>query len=572
MRALYIDLLSRARDNNSAEVYYMSEIPSRETIIIEFKSDKKGGYPDKDLVEAIVAMANTDGGCLYLGIEDDGEITGLAKKHEDENGLAAMVMNNIIPSFYITAEMLTINKINIMKISIPKSNTILATIQGKILRRRLKSNGEPENIPMYPFEIATRLSNLKLLDFSAQTIPGVSIEVFDENELKRMRSMIKKSNGDSSLLDLDNEELEKALCLVKEENGTLIPTITGLLLIGKEESIKEYMPTAKSSFQVLEGTNIRQNNEYSLPILAILELFENYFNAWNPEYEIEEGLLRINAPEFSRKAFREAIVNAFCHRDYTMLGNVRVAIDDEGLTISNPGGFIEGVNIENLLTVEPQGRNRTLADALKRIGLAEKTGRGIDRIYEGSILFGKPWPDYSESTSTMVKLFIQRAKPDFAFAKMIADEQDKQGKLLPINALLILSCINNERRITINRLKELIHISESKIKAVVERLVESGLVEASGQGKNRFYMLSANVYSSNKNMTGYVRQSSIDEVRYEELILKLAKRSESGIARKEVCELLNVSKDQAYRLLKRMVENNELKTIGKGISTKYVIK
>lgn len=550
----------------------MSEIPSRETIITEFKSDRKGGYPDKDLVEAIVAMANTDGGCLYLGIEDDGEITGLAKKHEDEKGLAAMVMNNIIPSFYITAEMLTINKINIMKISIPKSNTILATIQGKILRRRLKSNGEPENIPMYPFEIATRLSNLKLLDFSAQTIPGVSVEVFDENELKRMRSMIKKSNGDSSLLDLDNEELEKALCLVKEENGTLIPTITGVLLIGKEESIKEYMPTAKSSFQVLEGTNIRQNNEYSLSILAILELFENYFNAWNPEYEIEEGLLRINAPEFSRKAFREAIVNAFCHRDYTMLGNVRVAIDDEGLTISNPGGFIEGVNIENLLTVEPQGRNRTLADALKRIGLAEKTGRGIDRIYEGSILFGKPWPDYSESTSTMVKLFIQRAKPDFEFAKMIADEQDKQGKLLPINALLILSCINNERRITINRLKELIHISESKIKAVVERLVESGVVEASGQGKNRFYMLSANVYSSNKNMTGYVRQSSIDEVRYEELILKLAKRSESGIARKEVCELLNVSKDQAYRLLKRMVENNELKTIGKGINTRYVTK
>ena len=61
-------------------------------------------------------------------------------------------------------------------------------------------------------------------------------------------------------------------------------------------------------------------------------------------------------------------------------------IDDEGMTISNPGGFIDGVNLKNLLTVEPHGRNPALADVMKRIGLAEKTGRGIDRIYEGSII------------------------------------------------------------------------------------------------------------------------------------------------------------------------------------------
>ena len=78
------------------------------------------------------------------------------------------------------------------------------------------------------------------------------------------------------------------------------------------------------------------------------------------------------------------------------------------LTISSPGGFIEGVNLKNLLTVEPHGRIPVLADALKRIGLAEKTGRGIDRIFEGSIVFGSPLPDYSETTSSYVKLFIQR--------------------------------------------------------------------------------------------------------------------------------------------------------------------
>ena len=109
---------------------------------------------------------------------------------------------------------------------------------------------------------------------------------------------------------------------------------------------------------------------------------------------------------------------------------MRVAVEDEGLTISSPGGCIEGVNLKNLLTVEPHGRNPALADALKRTGLAEKTGRGIDRIFEGSIVFGRPLPDYSETTSTCVKLFIQRAEPDLAFTKMISNEENRLGRSL----------------------------------------------------------------------------------------------------------------------------------------------
>ena len=160
-------------------------------------------------------------------------------------------------------------------------------------------------------------------------------------------------------------------------------------------------------------------------------------------------------PEFDKAAFREGLINAFCHRDYTMLGTVRVLIDDEGMTISSPGGFIDGVTLENLLTVEPHGKNPALADALKRIGLAEKTGRGIDRIYEGSIIYGRPWPDYSETTSANVRLFIQRAKADDTFTKFIADEQNRLGKPLSIYALMILSLLKNEKRLTIERIAKM---------------------------------------------------------------------------------------------------------------------
>ncbi|MCI5586571.1 MAG: hypothetical protein MR384_01570 [Lachnospiraceae bacterium] len=62
----------------------------------------------------------------------------------------------------------------------------------------------------------------------------------------------------------------------------------------------------------------------------------------------------------------------------------------------------------------------------------EKIGRGIDRIYEGSIIYGRPWPDFSETTSSNVKLFIQRAKADGKFTKLISDEQNRLGKPLSI--------------------------------------------------------------------------------------------------------------------------------------------
>ena len=118
---------------------------------------------------------------------------------------------------------------------------------------------------------------------------------------------------------------------------------------------------------------------------------------------------------------------------------------------------------------------------MKRIGLAEKKGRGIDRIFEGSIIFGRPWPDYSESTSRTVKLFIQRAKADLPFAKFVAEEQNRQGKPLSIYKLMILSVLNTERRCTVERIVELTNLSENKVRSAIEVMIESGLIEASGK-------------------------------------------------------------------------------------------
>ena len=549
----------------------MRTVPFKEDLTVEFKSDRKK-YSDTLLIEEIVGMANTKGGELYLGVEDNGEITGLHKDHEDLNGLRALVANMTVPSLSIRAEILFEEDKKILKIEIPMSKSITATSSGKILRRRLKADGSPENIPMYPYEINTRLSELSLLDFSAQTLAGAEYEDLDPNERIRLRKIIELRHGDSTLLELNDEELDKALQLIKEENGKIIPTITGMILIGKEEKLKKLMPTAKAVFQVLDGTSVRKNEEFSKPLLETFEIFEENFKAWNPEMEVENGLFRIPVPEFSYNAFREALVNAFCHRDYSMIGSVRLAITDEGMTISNPGGFIEGVNLKNLLTVEPHGRNQTLANALKRIGLAERTGRGIDRIFEGSIVYGRPWPDYSESTSTVVKVFIQRAKPDIPFIKMIYEAGNRNGKSLSINSLMILSLIKFEHKVDLHRIMEKINLSDSRAKAAIYKLIEEGLIEETGGAKNKNYILSRNVYKENDNVIGYVRQTGIDLIRNEEMILKLAEQNIKGISREDVVQLLNITSDKAYRILKKMVDENKLQRIGNNRGARYIIK
>lgn len=542
-------------------------LPKKETLTIEFKSDRNK-LKNSDIFDAVVAFANTEGGDLYLGIEDSGEVTGVHKEHNNHTTLAAFIANNTLPPVSVRAEI--IEDIHpVLKISVPKSyNGIVATISGKVLRRRIKADGTPENVPMYPAEFASRLSELRMIDYSAMPVLECSIDDFDPLEIEHLRNVILSYNGERSLLDLSDEDLFKALGLVRDFNGQLVPTITGLLLIGRIDALKCHIPTHTSSFQVLSGTDVKVNDDMCLPLLSTIDKINTYMDAWNPEQEIEMGLFRISIPDFNKRAFREALVNAFSHRDYSKMGRVRIAINDDGITIANPGGFIEGVSIKNLLTAEPHGRNPQLADALKRIGLAEKTGRGIDRIYEGSLLYGNPLPDYSNSTPVTVSLFIPRSKPDPQIAKLVSSEQNRLGRPLSLNTLLVLNVLKDMPRSNLTDLAESVNLSEIATKAILDNSIECGIVDIYGSGRNRTYILSPKVYSTKSKRIGYVRQVDIDETRYPELIINLAKTNEF-ISRADVVQLLHVDNNKAYRLLKSLVDQGVLEPINKGRYAKY---
>lgn len=546
----------------------MMQIGFGEDLFNEFKSDKTC-LSDSDIIDAVVAFANTDGGDLYLGVEDDGEVTGLHQKHLDSTQLSALIANKTVPPVATRVEIVDLTH-PVLKISVTKSPSIVATSAGKILRRRLKADGKPENVPMYPYEIATRLSSLGLLDYSAQAVPDCSYSDLDPVERERLRNIIRTYRGESYLLELSDEELDKALQFATISEKKLVPTFCGLLMIGKADALRRLMPTAEASIQVLCGSDIRINESFHLPILAAFEKIMEFFSAQNSSEEMEMGLFRMTIPDYDPKAFREALVNAFCHRDYSRLGRVLIQINDFGMTISNPGGFIEGIRVDNLLDAEPHGRNPVLADAMKRIGLAERTGRGIDRIYEGSLLYGRVLPDYSESTANMVKLFIPKGPTDKEFIRMISMEQQRAGRSLPVYSLLVMNQLKDASRLKLQDISDELKIPESRARTTVESLVNAGIVEAGGIGRGRYYMLSSKYYQRAGNTAAYIRQRDIDPIRHEELVLELLKQG-GEIRRTDVIALLHVTPPQAYRILKKLADAGKIRLVGKGAGAKYIL-
>jgi len=244
-------------------------------------------------------------------------------------------------------------------------------------------------------------------------------------------------------------------------------------------------------------------------------------------------------PNYDRRAFREAFVNALIHRDYTRMGAVHVRWEDYGIVISNPGGFVEGVTLENLLVVEPRPRNPFLADAIKRIGLAERTGRGVDLIYQGLLRYGRPAPDYQRSDAYSVVVRLPGGEADLPLLQVVIEEENRRQSPLPVESLIALAQLRQERRLDTTTLAQAIQRNEAIARSVLERLVEAGLVEAHGVKKGRTYTLSPRIYRELGQSADYVRQAGFDSIQQEQMVISYV-NTHSKITRQEALEAAGV--------------------------------
>ena len=161
-------------------------LPLRESLTVEFKSDRKR-LSDNDLVEAVICLANADGGQLWLGVEDDGTPTGLHVEHLQLAGLAGMVAARTSPSLAVTVIPVALGNVSVACITVPKAHGEVATTGGVYLRRRLKADGQPECVAMLPHDRASRATTFGLMDASAQAVLGATLADLDPLERERLR-------------------------------------------------------------------------------------------------------------------------------------------------------------------------------------------------------------------------------------------------------------------------------------------------------------------------------------------------------------------------------------------------
>ena len=545
-------------------------IPLKESLTVEFKSDRKR-LRDDELVQALVCLANSEGGELWLGVEDNGTPTGLHEAHANVSGLTGLIAARTSPALQVSVEAVEVNDLQVARITVPKAiHSEIATTAGQYLRRRLKQDGTPECVAMLPHERQSHASRIGLSDSSAQIVSGATAADFDPLERERLRQAIQSYGGDQVLLELDDDQLDATLGFTaRTATGERLPTLTGLLVIGREHAIRELVPTHELAFQVLEREDVRVNEFRRFPLLKMLEWLETNFKAYNPEREVQVGLFRVPVPKVDMGAFREAIANALVHRDYHKLGAVHVRLDDLGLTISNPGGLVEGVTLDNLLSTEPRPRNPQLADVMKRIGVVERSGRGVDKIYRGMLRFGRPRPDYSRTDFNSVILKLETVDADEVFLKLVVEQEKAQGHL-PINSLIVLSALRDQKRTDLDELATLIQQDISLAKRTVEHLVEAGLVEAHGKTRGRTYTLSAAMYKAKGDKVAYTRQAGFSRLQNEQMVLSHVQHH-GQIKRAEVMELCHLDKDQAANLLNRLKEEEKLQQYGERRGAYYTL-
>lgn len=177
-----------------------------------------------------------------------------------------------------------------------------------------------------------------------------------------------------------------------------------------------------------------------------------------------EGLYRIDVPEIDHESFREAIINAFCHRDYYIFDSVNIAIFKDKLEIRNPGLLYGGLTIEMIKKEEvSERRNELLAEMFHQIRFVEKWGRGISLI-----LSKEPKTEFKEIGRQFIVTFKRKAP--------IHETREK-----------IISLIKVNPRITTQELAENTGLSSKGVEWNLKKLKDEKLLKRKGSRKDGYW-------------------------------------------------------------------------------------
>ena len=555
-----------------------SLIEQGETLYVEFKGERSGSLNDRDLVEAVVCLANRhdqEWGYLFVGVEDDGAITGARPRHEHSktnlSRVAAMIGSKTHPAIICRVEEVTILGKSVLVFQIPRAGSPVGTSDGKYLRRRLDGKGNPECVPFHYHEMQSHISGRGGSEYLALPVPDATWDDLDILEFERFRRTIRESHGmgDQTLIPLSDWDLARVLGGVDGPKDRPEIRLLALLLFGKEESLYRFLPSHEVAFQELSDTQVVVNDFFRWPLLRVMDELLGRFRARYRETEIQVGFKRVGIPDYSEKAFREAVANALIHRDYTRFNAIYIQWKKDCLEISSPGGLPEGVSMETLLVTAPHPRNPKLADAFKRAGYVERTARGIDTIFFEQLRNGRAVPSYDRTTSTDVVLVLSGGPPDFPFVRMVTEE-GLSGRLLDLDDLLILRAWWDSGTLSLEAAARIVQKSPREVRSRMDDLMSRNLQVKRVEISVRDNLELRDKVSITVRTPSRIR--STERMLLENKLLAFAE-TKGPISRADVVNFYHISDDQAYRILQGLVKKGKLTKVGgAGRAVRYELK
>ncbi len=485
-----------------------SWLASQEGEQLEFK-EARNTFHEDELGRYCCALANEGGGKLVLGVSD----------RRPRRVVGTTVFTQIEAVRRRLMEHLPL-RIEIEEIPHPDGRVLAFLIPSRPLGSPLRWKGvywsrqADALAPMAEDRLRAVFAETGK-DFSSEICRGACIEDLNEQAINEFRGRWIQKSKNSRLEGLPTDQLLKDAELLLPEGFTY----AALILLGEPGALSRFLPQSEVIFEYRPSEAAgpaAQRIEYRRGFFSFHEDLWGQINLRNDVQHYQEGLFVFDVPTFSERSVREAVLNAVCHRDYQLGGSVFVRQYARRLVIESPGGFPVGINPDNILDRQAP-RNRRIAEALARCGLVERSGQGVNLMFEESIRQGKLRPEFTGTDAYQVVLTLHGQVRDPRFVRFFEDVNRQLQANFDVHDFLLIDLIHREETVP------------DPLRARLRRLVELGAVESIGRGRGTRYLLARRFYSTTGQAGVYTRRKGLDREQNKAILLKhIRSRSPQG--------------------------------------------
>ena len=423
----------------------------------------KGQYIP-DIKKEVIAFANTAGGTLYIGVENDGTILGLEHPDEVLQQATNAIRDAIRPdvTLFTSAAVEELEGKPVVRIEVQKGTACPYYLADKGLK--------PSGVFVRQGSSSVPASEEAIRRMIRET-DGASFE--------RNRSLIQDLTFHTLQQEMERRKLEfgeaqqKTLGILGEDG---LYTNLGLLL---SEQCPQSLKVA-----VFQGTDkqvFRDRREFHGSLLQQIQNVYSYIDYHNQTRATLDGLERVDERDYPPEAVREALLNAVAHRDYSFSGSTQVNIYADRIEFISLGGLVPGLTKDAILVGVSQSRNERLTALFYRMKLIEAYGTGIGKIF--SSYAGMPAQPTVEPVDGAFRTILPnrhyRAAPSKADATEGADVKPQHR--------LVLELAHKKGSFTRRELEDYLGLSLSRCIALLKEMVDTGLLIKEGDGRNTRY-------------------------------------------------------------------------------------